>query len=557
MMLAQMQNSPKQQQQLGSQPGLPPMPSSAPQQQQQTNFATQPAPAPFSFADFAQAHSAQAQQNSLFGTPAAPGGYGGQFPSSNAGGGMHFANAFNQQQQQAQAGGYNGLPQMPAPAPASASGGQSSSSNAGAGNSSFMGPNGSGYPGMGGLSALAGLTAPHGQAQAQGSPSASSGPFGLPALPSAGVGADAVVSQHFGHQPSPQDGSNGKSGRGRKSGRSGVSRSNSINSQHAQAQQQMHQYIPYQPHQQQRGQFPPALQTRNSENDAEGEEEDGSGAGFLGEQAAGDDIGTGYRGSSGGGRGAPKRRAAQNASASLAALDNGNGEGSSGFDFDPSNLDFSASLAALAAAGSGDLPGASGGGGSASTGLGAKRGPASDLSSTISAEDEEWVAEASDDSYGRSRSAKKKPRKSYNAQGQGQKQRTLESQLHQGEAGSMFYAGTPTQGGGMPPLAPLPGTTSAPGVKLKRDPGSRPAAPGSGNIVCDFVDPSTGIKCTTRFRRPYDQARHMETVHKQPVAGADGEVQQPPKWSCNQCQKNFSRKDALIRHGRISNHQTM
>jgi len=500
--------------------------------------------------------------------------------------------------------GYNGLPQMPQPQQQqggqqsmNSSQGSASATSGGAGG--FMGNNG-GYPGMGGLSALAGIPQNHLSSASNnnnggmgGSPSSSStgglpgagvGPFGLPALPS----DEAVVAQHFGHQPTNLDTSSGGSGgvgkgRSRGKGRSGISRSNSItNNQQQQQQQMQHQYIPYaNSPQQQRGQFPPQNQpmmpppqpqhhhqSRNSENvDAEGESmmDDAQLAAALAAAEGRDDLGTSYAGPASGRRALPKRRsasAAQNANASLAAMEN-NDDGSSsvfpGGDFDASNLDFSASLAALAAAGtSADLGG--GGGGSQSTGLGAKRGPASDLSSTISAEDEEWVAEASDDSYGRPSSSRKKARKSYGG-GSGNKapKRTLESQLHQGEAGSMSYYASPGgSGSGLPPLSGAATSgTSAPGVKKREN---RPAAPGSGNIVCDYVDPSTGIKCSTRFRRPYDQARHMETVHKLSNGGGGAEgpggQAQPPKWSCNQCKKSFSRKDALIRHGRISNHQT-
>lgn len=63
---------------------------------------------------------------------------------------------------------------------------------------------------------------------------------------------------------------------------------------------------------------------------------------------------------------------------------------------------------------------------------------------------------------------------------------------------------------------------------------------GHGSIKCDFVDPQTGERCDVVFRRPYDLARHKETIHE-----AKGKKKQ--QWVCGQCKGSFSRKDALMR----------
>jgi len=72
----------------------------------------------------------------------------------------------------------------------------------------------------------------------------------------------------------------------------------------------------------------------------------------------------------------------------------------------------------------------------------------------------------------------------------------------------------------------------------------------TGPIMCGHVDEKTGEKCETMFRRPYDLARHKETIHDSEGPGGD----RKPQWKCGQCGGSFSRKDALIRHCRTRNH---
>ncbi|PLW34121.1 hypothetical protein PCASD_11611 [Puccinia coronata f. sp. avenae] len=72
----------------------------------------------------------------------------------------------------------------------------------------------------------------------------------------------------------------------------------------------------------------------------------------------------------------------------------------------------------------------------------------------------------------------------------------------------------------------------------------------TGPIMCGHVDEKTGEKCETMFKRPYDLARHKETIHDS--EGPEGD--RKPQWKCGQCGGSFSRKDALIRHCRTRNH---
>lgn len=74
----------------------------------------------------------------------------------------------------------------------------------------------------------------------------------------------------------------------------------------------------------------------------------------------------------------------------------------------------------------------------------------------------------------------------------------------------------------------------------------------SGGIECNHQN-SDGSVCGVIFRRPYDLARHKETIHGE---GLKGEKVKAKEWRCEECGGTFSRKDALLRHGRIRGHVT-
>ncbi|BGP29780.1 hypothetical protein JCM10296v2_001526 [Rhodotorula toruloides] len=102
------------------------------------------------------------------------------------------------------------------------------------------------------------------------------------------------------------------------------------------------------------------------------------------------------------------------------------------------------------------------------------------------------------------------------------------------------------------------GSSAPPNKRRRRNPAtSTPRSGaggggGSGSIRCDHTN-SDGSTCGVIFRRPYDLARHKETIHGE---GLKGEKVRVKEWKCEQCGGTFSRKDALLRHGRIRGHKT-
>jgi hypothetical protein len=99
---------------------------------------------------------------------------------------------------------------------------------------------------------------------------------------------------------------------------------------------------------------------------------------------------------------------------------------------------------------------------------------------------------------------------------------------------------------------------------------------GTHLTVCDYISPLTGESCRTEFHRPYDLARHRETIHarEEALLLKQGRITKPQcvvlyrevdpakslatvEWKCegrNGCGSLFSRKDALLRHKRIRGH---
>ncbi|UZJ55290.1 hypothetical protein CBS101457_004610 [Exobasidium rhododendri] len=102
------------------------------------------------------------------------------------------------------------------------------------------------------------------------------------------------------------------------------------------------------------------------------------------------------------------------------------------------------------------------------------------------------------------------------------------------------------------------------------------ATSGTHLTICDYISPLSGESCRTEFHRPYDLARHRETIHarEEALLLRQGRLKKdqcvvlykevdPEKslatveWKCegkNGCGSLFSRKDALLRHKRIRGH---
>ncbi|GAA5888045.1 hypothetical protein JCM16303_000191 [Sporobolomyces ruberrimus] len=95
----------------------------------------------------------------------------------------------------------------------------------------------------------------------------------------------------------------------------------------------------------------------------------------------------------------------------------------------------------------------------------------------------------------------------------------------------------------------------APAAAASTSSGPRGGKPNAkGSIACDHVA-SDGARCGVVFRRPYDLARHKETIHGVTMGGEKLPPGKAKEWKCRECGGTFSRKDALLRHGRIRGHK--
>lgn len=95
------------------------------------------------------------------------------------------------------------------------------------------------------------------------------------------------------------------------------------------------------------------------------------------------------------------------------------------------------------------------------------------------------------------------------------------------------FAGTGRAGGGGGPApkrrrrAPNAGGSAG---------GSRSGQPVAGGIRCEHVN-ADGSQCGVVFRRPYDLARHKETIHGEGLGGQKVKVKE---WRCEECGGTFS-----------------
>ncbi|PWY99932.1 hypothetical protein BCV70DRAFT_175373 [Testicularia cyperi] len=113
-------------------------------------------------------------------------------------------------------------------------------------------------------------------------------------------------------------------------------------------------------------------------------------------------------------------------------------------------------------------------------------------------------------------------------------------------------------------------TSNANATGASSHPAPKATAGMPGTTKCDYTSPVTGITCQTAFHRPYDLARHRETIHAREEAGfiregrlklddcvVLGKEVDPQKsmavveWKCKTCGASFSRKDAMLRHERL------
>ncbi|KAL7415822.1 hypothetical protein BDY24DRAFT_380220 [Mrakia frigida] len=67
------------------------------------------------------------------------------------------------------------------------------------------------------------------------------------------------------------------------------------------------------------------------------------------------------------------------------------------------------------------------------------------------------------------------------------------------------------------------------------------SASSSKNMRCDYVHPISRERCPKVFTRMFDMRRHVEAVHNTKVTSG---------YQCEDCEKRFSRSDALTRHKR-------
>ncbi|BGP13540.1 hypothetical protein JCM10213_006681 [Rhodosporidiobolus nylandii] len=98
-----------------------------------------------------------------------------------------------------------------------------------------------------------------------------------------------------------------------------------------------------------------------------------------------------------------------------------------------------------------------------------------------------------------------------------------------------------------------PSAGPAPKRRRRAPNASASAAAGPNAIRCDHVN-EDGTQCGVAFRRPYDLARHKESIHSEGMNGEKLAAGKAKEFKCQECGGVFSRRDALLRHSRIKGH---
>ncbi|PWN22305.1 hypothetical protein BCV69DRAFT_281311 [Microstroma glucosiphilum] len=189
---------------------------------------------------------------------------------------------------------------------------------------------------------------------------------------------------------------------------------------------------------------------------------------------------------------------------------------------------------------------------------------------------------------GASKKKKKQPIKKSGGRAAGQQQQQQKGGRTTAAANKARRSGTGGGGGGSGPmyghsLSSPESQNQALGHSAGSTTAALAAAAASGGVsqhghltVCEYLSPLTGARCGTEFHRPYDLARHRETIHAKEEAAlvrqgklsksqcrvlyveVDPEKSQATQeWKCDGrsgCGSVFSRKDALQRHRRLRGH---
>ncbi|CAO1633339.1 unnamed protein product [Jaminaea pallidilutea] len=216
-----------------------------------------------------------------------------------------------------------------------------------------------------------------------------------------------------------------------------------------------------------------------------------------------------------------------------------------------------------------------------SSGLSSRRGSAASGGSATSSSStsSQWESEGAEDDAGEDAESDYDPAEGQQLRGAAARSRKNKSlaATNNKRRGAAAAAQTPMYGHSI-------GADGAPATSSSSPPNAASALHlGVGGVshhgaltICEYVSPLTGSRCGVEFHRPYDLARHRETIHAKEEASLvrqgklrkeqcrvlyvevdPAKSQATQEWKCdgrNGCGSVFSRKDALQRHRRLRNH---